>query len=558
MNLKQQQQRLNLNIINYDLDKMWKGHSLINELRERIKQFFPTGLYDPQDLEHQTLFRLTTFDPKYITDDVIKEIIEEQYLIIEDRLKGVKKKWDLEYLFRGLSGKYNDLNINRRLKLHKDQNNRIFAKKESGVALEVFFKKVDNEEIISFFTNDLHYIHAGRTRGETFGLYFTYDQLPWAIETTEPSILAKDYKRKALIAHGIDPCRAIELTRLYTLPGSPTNAISILDGLISDYYRSKGIEAIYTTTMPMYSKTKGATISGGINNVLLIKNLRHKFIQVKINNKTYYQQATSTFIEENQTQDFLVSHTNFPLMYVVEVYRRLKKSSLEPLPILKTKAIYVPLSERDKDLTNNKIIEKEAKFAVNNIVTISEKLNIVANFINCVYIRDTIYNLDDARLRLRVKNDFKTVSVEVMFKHRICGDNGIKVEIEEIVYIGNNLKDAVHKIMSLGNFIEYNSYEKIRTNYSITNYEAHVTLDIYPYGAWVEIEAEENIIWKIADQLGFKQKDAIEKNADELYEEWCQKNNTDVLWDIRFGFPFIENNIYKKVGSDVMTKRTKK
>lgn len=215
-------------------------------------------------------------------------------------------------------------------------------------------------------------------------------------------------------------------------------------------------------------------------------------------------------------------------------------------------------NERDKDTSTNKVIEKETKFFIGDIAAVLDKLNTLANFIDCEYIRDTIYNLDDARLRLRVKNNFKTVLVEAMFKYRVGGANSIKVELEETVYAGNSIKDAVHKIMSIGEFIEYNSYEKIRINYAIVGYKAHVTLDIYPYGTWVEIEAEENIIWEIADQIGFKQKDAIEKNADELYEEWCEKKNTDILWDIRFGFPFLKNNIYKKAGSDIVAKRTKK
>ena len=200
------------------------------------------------------------------------------------------------------------------------------------------------------------------------------------------------------------------------------------------------------------------------------------------------------------------------------------------------------------------MIEKETKFAVDDIAAVSEKLSKTAEFLSCEYTRDTIYNLDEARLRLRVKNNFKNVLVEAMFKHRVGGGSGIKVEVEEIVYAGDSVKEAVNKIMSLGNFVEYNSYEKIRVNYEVHKHNAHITLDIYPYGAWVEIEAEEKSIWKVADMLGFKKDSAIEKNADELYEEWCKKNNTDVLWDVRFGFPFVEDNIYRKAGSNNMEK----
>ena len=545
MNLADQQKSLKLRLIDYDLGKVWHGHPLISQLREKVIKFLPQDLYDPQDLEHQTLFRLTTFDPKNITDRVIKDVINEQYLIIKDRLKN--SKFDLEYLFRGLTGKSNDLNIKHRLQMTRNSNGQIFATSENGIALEVLFKKVEEEEIINLFTNDLHYIHNGRTRGETFGLYFAYDKLPWAIETTESSTLAKEYKRKALLAHGIDPNKAMELTRLYTLPGSPRNAISILDGLIRDYYLRKGLEAIYTTVMPMYSKTKGTTISGGIDKVLLVKDLRHKFVAVQIGEKTCYRQATTAFITNNQIDDYLVSHKNFPLMSVVEVFTYLNKSSLEPLPIIKDgkKVIYVPTTERE-DRPFHKIIEVETKFLIDNISLVLGKLADIACYGGCEYIRDTIYNLDDARLRLRVKNNFEKKEIEAMFKHRVGGGDGLKVEVEELVYKGDNIGEAVKKIKSLGEFVEYNSYEKIRLNYKMSNPNSHLTLDIYPYGAWLEIEADENAVWKNAEKLGFRKEESTEKNADELYEEWCHKNKVDILWDVRFGFPDMEDNIYEK------------
>ena len=85
--LKEKQKRLSLNIINYDLDKMWKAHPLVNSLRERVIKALPNeGFYDPQDLEHQTLFRLTTFDPKDINDEIINFVVQEQFAVMQDRL----------------------------------------------------------------------------------------------------------------------------------------------------------------------------------------------------------------------------------------------------------------------------------------------------------------------------------------------------------------------------------------------------------------------------------------------------------------------------------------
>ena len=49
MDLKSQQNKLKINIIDYDLDKMWQAHPLINRLRAPLHQFFPKKIYYPQD-----------------------------------------------------------------------------------------------------------------------------------------------------------------------------------------------------------------------------------------------------------------------------------------------------------------------------------------------------------------------------------------------------------------------------------------------------------------------------------------------------------------------------
>jgi len=210
LSLKEQQERLSLNLINYDLEKMWSSHPLIAELRESVKKLMPPDkAYDPQDLEHQVLFRLTTFDPKDINNETIKSVIDEQFGIVKYRLS--KLDFDIEYLFRGLTGKYQDLNINDRLELCWEDD-KIIAKNDRR-SFSVEFRTIDDERLISLFSNELHYIHQDRPRGETFGFFFTGDEVPWAIETTEPSVIAKQYKRDALLANGIDPNKAVELTR---------------------------------------------------------------------------------------------------------------------------------------------------------------------------------------------------------------------------------------------------------------------------------------------------------------------------------------------------------
>jgi len=528
MNLRKQQENLKINLINYNLEEMWQSHSLICRLREKVNLFLPRGVYDPQDLEHQVLFRLTTFDPEEITDDIIQFVIDEQYLILKNRLSSVD--YDLDYVFRGLSGKFHDLNVNDRLKLCIDKNKLIAKNSHRSFAVE--FRKIQDEKIVSLFTNELHYIHQDRPKGETFGFYFAGDNIPWAIETTEPSVIAKDYKREALLAHGIDPNKAIELTRFYTLPGAPINAISLMDGLVSKYYKSKGIEALFTTTMPMYSKTKSTTIAGGINKPLLVKDLRHKFIPEKINEKVCYRHTTTIFEEEDKI-NFISTHPNFPTMMVVEVYKKIiNDSDLMPLKVLEdnNKVIYVKHREIK--------VEEELKFPVKDINEIIKKINEtgIVDFSKTEYIRDVIYgsNENDRKIRLRSQNNFKNYSVEVLFKDKIeqCND-GVKREVEETIYKGINEKDALLSIKKQGEFKEENSYEKIRSTYLSDKVE--ITIDIYPYGVWIEIEGDSEEIWDMAKKLGYKKEDSTTLNADELYVEWNKEQGLKELFDVRFG-----------------------
>jgi adenylate cyclase class IV len=526
-NLKDRQKRLKITVIDYDLEKTWHAHPLIGELRKRVQKFMPKGLYDPQDLEHQVLFRLTTFDPADITDQTIQEIIEEQFSIIKHRLS--KLNYDLEYLFRGLSGKYKDLNVNNRLMMCKE-GDRLIAKNETS-SFAVEFRQVEDGNLISLFTNELHYVHRNRPKGETFGLFFAGDEIPWAIETTEPSIVVKEYKREALLAHGVDPNKAIELTRFYALPGSPRNAISVMDRLIGKYYSSKGIEALFTTTMPMYSKTKGATIAGGINKVLLVKNLRHKFVPENIEGKKCYRHVTTMPADKSIASKIITTHPNFPTMLIVEVFKLINEPSTTPIDILTDERKVIYVKDEDRDIK----IEKEVKFQVDDIVKSLSDIRRISKFSHVEYIRDIIYGEkeNNKKIRLRISDTFGGVLLNAIYKYKVDSSEKIKSEIEEIIYNGSNMNEALEAIRRNGEFKEENSYEKVRVVYGAQNVE--ITLDIYPYGVWIEIEGDPKNIWEIAEKLGYSKKDAITQNADELYMEWNKKAGLKELWHVRFG-----------------------
>lgn len=529
MDLREKQKKLKLTIIHYDLESQWSSSEIIDRLRKKIIKYFPQGLYDPQNLEHQVLFRLTTFDPKAIDEEIIKMVVEEQYLIIKSTLE--RLNFDLEYAFRGLSGKYKDLNIKERLILYKEKNNKLLALNENR-SFEVEFKEIDDEIIINLFTQEFHYIHNLRDRGQAFGLFFKGDKIPFAIETTEPSILTKEYKREALLAHGIDPNKAIELTRLYCLPGSPKNSISLMDGLISKYYQEKGIEALFTTTMPMYAKSKATTISGGINKVLLVKDLRHTFIEGRIKDKTVYRHVIK-LTEDLKGSKIITTHPNFPKMLVVEVYKILNKPTLEELDILKekNKVIDIPLERRDPKK------EIEIKFRINYLDELLAKLNKNSCFVKTLYIRDIIYGTgvgpDEKKFRLRIEDSMGNINYEVVSKYKIQERDKFVASIEEVFYKGDDKEDAISAIKKFGNYNEENSYEKIRLTYEKNDLELDV--DIYPYGVVLEIEGDIEASKEFINKLGLNLSEATNENADELFVKWAQKWKLPEFWETRFG-----------------------
>lgn len=520
--LQREQNKLTLNLISYDLSTQWNSHELITSLRRKLYDRMPSGLFDPQDLEHQVLFRLTTYEPSSIDDQLIDKVIEEQLAIINHRLEPIKGK--LPYLFRGLSGQSRDLNFNRRLEL-KSINGSLVAIGD-GCTFEVEFKKIDDNELIELFTEKLHYIHVGRHKGDTFGLFFKGDSIPWGVETTEPSIITKRYKKDSLLAHGIDPYKAVEITRLYLLPGSPTNSISILDGLVSRYYRKQGIEAMYTTTMPTYAKTKGATTAGGMKNVLLVKELSHKFTPIKVDGKTHYVHSVNAAPSHKST---ITTHLSFPTLYTVETYMLLNKNrEIKPLDILKARTIFVA------DRNRREIISRESKFVIKSTDRCIQKLNEIAKYRSTFYMYDQFWGEGNKpKLRLRKIYHSGHQTIEVDCKYRISAKDHIRTEIREKIYEGTDLALAESKIRQMGKYAGENSYEKVRITYSLA--ETNLRLDICPFGTFLEIEGDDKSVKEISKLLDLDQSQSTTATADEIYLEWAKTHSQPELWNVRFG-----------------------
>ncbi|MBI2049067.1 MAG: hypothetical protein HYT29_01345 [Parcubacteria group bacterium] len=335
-NLKNIQQGLRLRIVDFSLTESWNSHVLIGSLRKEITPLVERALaeseipFDPQDLEHQTLFYLTTFKAGSITKKILEDVVAQQAVNIKNRLKKSATTEELNYLFRGLKKFYPDLNSDYRLKL-KWENETICAVGD-GRHFEIEFKKITDQKNIALFTDTLHYIHQQRSHGDTFAFFFKGDRYPWAIETTESSVFSRPYKRAALLAHGFHPNKGIELTRFYSLPGSPLNAMSVMDGLVKHYYAASDVQVLFTRTMPAYSKSKATTIAGGLNKVLCITDLEHSFIKRETDGVEYWEHVSRRWVENHDIGNAALrsSHDSFNLLKAVDVFMPIKEAPLAP------------------------------------------------------------------------------------------------------------------------------------------------------------------------------------------------------------------------------------
>lgn len=328
----------------YSLDSAWNAHWILGALRDSVREEVEKFLaasplpFDPQDLEHQALFYLTTINPSEIKSGDIKTAVVGQGAVILQRLDHIARQHDLRHLYRGLAGNAPDLNRTNRLKM-RSENGVLQAVGEDGRCFSVEFRQVTDPEIISLYTRDLHYIHQERSSGETFGLFFVGDPYPWAVETVEPSRAARGYKKAALEAHGIDPDNAVELTRLYTLPGCPLNAISILDKLVARHYRERGVDAMFTRTMPSYSKSKSTTIAGGMTEVLCTKELRHYFVEVESATGKTWVASSKRYVEQHPEIIYRMTEPSFRLLPAVDVFMPLSRrcaKRVDRVPLGKT------------------------------------------------------------------------------------------------------------------------------------------------------------------------------------------------------------------------------
>lgn len=373
-----------------DLKKDWPIHPLMVHIRRQIIPVVDEIvrstdlLFDPQDLEHQILFRLTTFapselfkkgalleeyleqtgvyqdwrkipklDPNIVSEfslnkHIVQQVVEEQLLITQDRMN--KSKLPLAIVFKGIRG--NDRVFTRnederyRLQWYKIEGEKHLAAvkvtKQGNIidSINVKFRRMNKNELAIKYTRDLYYLHTDRAQGDAFGFYLEGSDFPFAIETVESTINSLSFRHDALLMRGFDADHGIELTRLYTWPGSPRNIIGLADRLVIKYYKStSNIEVVITTVTPSYAKTRSTTIAGGIEHVLYVRPLSHKFIRREISGTVVWQYITIRNLNglDFHDTDIIETNTRFPLYPSVGAYKQIGRRSFSELPEIQGK-----------------------------------------------------------------------------------------------------------------------------------------------------------------------------------------------------------------------------
>ncbi|MDP2820582.1 MAG: hypothetical protein Q8O39_00010 [bacterium] len=259
------------------LSNIWQKDKRIQNIRKIILPKINRSLvkskikFDTQDLEHQILFRLMTYDKP--TPKVINKVFNEQKEITLERMANTPISPDKLFVF-GFNRKDNWI-----MKWGKDKellycHNKKYKK-------EIVFREITlpkEVEMCRRIIKDYHYIHYDRCKkGMTFGFFINGHKIPFAIEQVEPCEISHNYKKAILMLSGINYHTTVELTRFYSVPNTPKNLIGILDKLVGRVLKDRGYEWMMTSVMPAFAKTKSSTTAGGIETPLFAKKLKFEF-----------------------------------------------------------------------------------------------------------------------------------------------------------------------------------------------------------------------------------------------------------------------------------------
>lgn len=192
-------------------------------------------------------------------------------------------------------------------------------------------------------------------------------------------------------------------------------------------------------------------------------------------------------------------------------------------------------------------------FSVSEKENIINKLNNIKN-LKCsgtFYEKTTQYNSNDinndfysknidGRYRVRITKGKNETKCMLSWKKRLKDTKSGNVNKEEEIECRIDPRDYDNFIYLTENvvkMIRVESYERYRTNYD--NEEIEVSVDLYPFGLALEIEAkcdqnQEDIVEKYVKELGLNLKDSYRLSWDDKYNELCDSQNIKKYSDVLF------------------------
>lgn len=338
----------------------WPSFDLMNNVKQEVRRIVHEVakehdvLCDMLDLEYQTLFRLTSLpieevfeggerlqaylqdsnaysywrdilalDPQKVANpikpQIVRHIVEEQLLIIQERLRNTTLPLDTLLSRQGIFAEPD-------WKLQKYGGSVVAVKVQRGTVVDsraVTFKLVDTPYARELHST-LHYIHTPRAT-KAFGLYLDGDDLPFSVVAFDA--IDRPYKKDLLFMHGYNPEKCLDLARLYSRPGTPFNTSSTIFTLAFTYFKENEpeIQAILSAFMPTYAHGM-SMVSAGFNYGVLVKEWRHSFAKKQINGKTAWELVTKRRIDDSQT----IIDSQWPLLPVFELMASLRTPRFTP------------------------------------------------------------------------------------------------------------------------------------------------------------------------------------------------------------------------------------
>lgn len=180
------------------------------------------------------------------------------------------------------------------------------------------------------FHRTFHYIHAPRV-DRSFGLFLEGSDTPFTVGGIEP--IDRQYKKDALLIYGFDPDKFFDFTRLYSLPGVPKNASSVISSCIKAKLLEEDptYQGAVSTFMPTYANGN-SMLACGLDTAFLIKRNTHKFQATDSEYGDYkvYEQLTNRRADLAGNDEITTNKMRLlPVVEVMSVFN--KNTRYEPL-----------------------------------------------------------------------------------------------------------------------------------------------------------------------------------------------------------------------------------